>query len=73
MSNYNLRRHSKTTLETGSDSSCHKQPIVTVTNDFGSYKAEHPKYLRRVEERLKKLKRAFSRKQKGSKNSNKVR
>jgi putative transposase len=47
--------------------------FVTVTNDFGSYKVEHPKYLLKGEERLKRLQRAFSRKQKGSKNSEKAR
>ena len=47
--------------------------FVTVTNDFGSYKVEHPKYLRLGEERLKRLQRLFSRKQKGSKNSEKAR
>ena len=47
--------------------------FVTVTNDFGSYKVEHPKYLLRGEERLKRLQRSLSRKQKGSKNSEKAR
>ena len=47
--------------------------FVTVTNDFGSYKVEHPKYLRRGEEKLKRLDRSYSRKQKGSKNSEKAR
>jgi len=47
--------------------------FVTVTNDFGSYKVEHPKYLRWGEERLRRLQRSFSRKQKGSKNSEKAR
>ncbi len=47
--------------------------FVTVTNDFGSYKVEHPKYLHRGEERLKRLQRSLSRKQKGSKNSEKAR
>jgi len=47
--------------------------FATVTNDFGSYKVEHPKYLRRGEERLKRLQRSYSRKQKGSKNSEKAR
>jgi putative transposase len=46
--------------------------FATVTNDFGSYKVEHPKYLRREEERLKRLQKSFSRKQKGSKNSEKA-
>ncbi len=47
--------------------------FVTVTNDFGSYKVEHPKYLYRGEERLRRLQRSFSRKQKHSKNSEKDR
>ena len=47
--------------------------FATVTNDFGSYKVEHPKYLRRGEERLKRLQKSFSKKQKGSKNSEKAR
>jgi len=47
--------------------------FATVTNDFGSQKVEHPKYLRREEERLKKLQKSFSKKQKGSKNSEKAR
>ena len=47
--------------------------FITVTNDFGNYKVEHPKYLRRGEERIKRLQKSFSRKQKGSKNSEKAR
>ena len=47
--------------------------FATVTNDFGSYKVEHPKYLRRGEERIKRLQKSFSKKQKGSKNSEKAR
>jgi putative transposase len=47
--------------------------FVTVTNDFGSYKVEHSKYLLKAEERLRRLQRSFSRKQKGSKNSEKAR
>ena len=47
--------------------------FVTVTNDFGSYKVEHPKYLLKGEERLKRLQKSFSKKQKGSKNSEKAR
>jgi len=47
--------------------------FVTVTNDFGTCKIEHPKYLRRGEERLKRLQKSFSKKQKGSKNSEKAR
>jgi putative transposase len=43
------------------------------TFDFGRYKVEHPKYLMKGEERLKRLQRSFSRKQKGSKNSEKTR
>ena len=33
--------------------------FVTVTNDFGSYKVKHPKYLHRGEERLRRLQRRF--------------
>ena len=47
--------------------------FAAVTNDFGSYKIEHPKYLRKGEERLKRLQKSLSRKQKGSKNSEKAR
>ncbi len=47
--------------------------FITVTNDFGSYKVEHPKYLRHGEERLKRLQKSLSRKQKGSKNQEKAR
>jgi len=47
--------------------------FVTVTNDFRSYKVEHPKYLLKGEERLKRLQKSFSKKQKGSKNSEKAR
>lgn len=47
--------------------------FATITNDFGTYKVEHPKHLRRVEKRLKKLQKDLSRKQKGSKNYEKVR
>jgi len=47
--------------------------FVTVTNDFGSYKVEHPKYLLKAEERLRRLQKSFSQKQKGSKNSEKAR
>ena len=47
--------------------------FVTVTNDFGSYKVEHPKYLLKAEKRLRRLQRSSSRKQKGSKNSEKAR
>ena len=46
--------------------------FATITNDFGSYKVEHPKYLRRVEERLRRHQRSLARKQKGSKNSEKA-
>jgi len=41
--------------------------FATVANDFGSYKVEHPKYLLKAEERLQRLQRSLSRKQKGSK------
>jgi putative transposase len=47
--------------------------FATITNDFGTYKVEHPKHLRRVEKRLKKLQKDLSRKQKGSKNYEKTR
>jgi len=47
--------------------------FATVTNDLGSYKFEHPKYLLKAEERLRRLQRVLSRKQKGSKNSEKAR
>ena len=47
--------------------------FTTVTNDFGSYKVEHPKYLLKAEERLRRLQRSLSRKQKDSKNSEKAR
>jgi putative transposase len=47
--------------------------FATITNDFGTYKVEHPKNLRRAEKRLKKLQKDLSRKQKGSKNYEKVR
>jgi putative transposase len=47
--------------------------FATVTNDFGSYRVEHPKYLLKGEERLRRLQRSLSRKQKGSKNSEKAR
>jgi putative transposase len=47
--------------------------FATVTNDFGSYKVEHPKYLLKAEERLRRLQRYLSRKQRGSKNREKAR
>jgi len=47
--------------------------FATVTNDFGSYKVEHPRYLLKAEEQLRRLQKSFSRKQKGSKNSEKAR
>jgi putative transposase len=47
--------------------------FATVTNDFGTYKVEHPKYLHKGEERLKRLQKYLSRKQKGSKNYEKAR
>jgi putative transposase len=46
--------------------------FVTITNDFGSYKVEHPRYLLKAEERLRRLRRSLPRKQKGSKNSEKA-
>jgi putative transposase len=46
--------------------------FATVTNDFGSYKVEHPKYLLKAEDRLRRLQSSFSRKQKGSKNSERL-
>jgi len=42
--------------------------FAIITNDFGTYKIEHPKYLRKAEKRLKKLQRDLSRKQKSSRN-----
>jgi putative transposase len=47
--------------------------FATITDDNGTYKIEHPKYLRKAEKRLKRLQRALSRKQKGSKNKEKAR
>jgi putative transposase len=47
--------------------------FATITNNIGTYKIEHPKYLRKSEKRLKRLQRAFDRKQKGSKNKEKAR
>jgi len=47
--------------------------FAIITNDTGIYKIEHPKYLRKAEKRLKRLQRALSRKQKGSKNFEKAR
>jgi putative transposase len=47
--------------------------FATITNDFGSYKVEHPKYLVKAEERLRRLQRSLSRKQKSSKNNEKAR
>jgi putative transposase len=47
--------------------------FATITNDFGTYKVEHPKHLRRAEKRLKKLQKDLSRKQKGSRNYEKAR
>jgi putative transposase len=46
--------------------------FVIFTNDFGTGKIEHPKYLRIAEKRLKRLQRVLSRKQKGSKNREKA-
>jgi len=48
-------------------------PIVTITNDFGSCEVEHQKYFPKAEERLRRLQRFLSLKQKGSKNSEKAR
>jgi len=47
--------------------------FATVTNDFGSYKVEHPKYLLKAEKQLRSLQKSLSRKQKDSKNSEKAR
>jgi len=47
--------------------------FAIITNDAGIYKIEHPKYLRKAENRLKRLQKALSRKQKGSKNFEKAR
>ncbi|WP_297889525.1 RNA-guided endonuclease TnpB family protein [Sulfurihydrogenibium sp.] len=47
--------------------------FATITNDKGSYKVEHPKYLLKAEKRLKRLQKQLSRKQKGSKNWEKLR
>jgi len=47
--------------------------FATVTNDFGSYKVEHPKYFLKAGERLSRLQKSLSRKQKASKNSEKAR
>jgi putative transposase len=47
--------------------------FVTITNDFGSYKVEHLQYLRRGEARVRRLQKSCSKKQKGSKNSEKAR
>ena len=47
--------------------------FATITNDFGTYKVEHPKHLRRAEKRLKKIQKDLSRKQEGSRNYEKAR
>jgi len=47
--------------------------FATITNDFGTYKVENTKHLRWTEKRLKKFQKDLSRKQKGSKNYEKVR
>jgi len=47
--------------------------FATITDDTGTYKIEHPKYLLKAEKKLKRLQRALSRKQKGSKNFEKAR
>jgi len=44
-----------------------------VTKDFGSHKVEYPEYICRGEEKLKRLQKSLSRKQKGSKNYEKAR
>jgi len=46
--------------------------FAVITNDFGTYKIEYPKHLRKAEKRLKRLYRALSRKKKGSKNRKKT-
>jgi len=46
--------------------------FAIITNDFGTYKVEHPKYLRKAERRLKRLQKTLSRKQRGSKNREKT-
>jgi len=47
--------------------------FATVTNDFGTYKVEHPKHLMRKEKKLKKTQKDLSRKQKRSNNYEKLR
>jgi len=47
--------------------------FVTITNDSGTQKISHPKYLRKAEKGLKKLQRRLSRKKRGSKNYEKAR
>jgi putative transposase len=47
--------------------------FATITDDSGTYKIEHPKYLLKAEKRLKRLQRELSRKQKGSNNFEKTR
>jgi len=47
--------------------------FAIITDDTGTYKIDHPKYLRRAEKKLKRLQRELSRKQEGSKNREKTR
>jgi len=47
--------------------------FAIVTTEFGTYKVEHPKYLRQAEEKLKRLQRRLAKKQKFSKNYEKAR
>jgi len=47
--------------------------FAAVTNDFGSYKIDHPHYLKKSEKKLIKLQRQLSKKQKDSKNREKAR
>jgi len=47
--------------------------FASITDDTGTYKIEHPKYLRKAEKRLKRLQKALSRKQEGSNNFEKAR
>jgi len=47
--------------------------FATITDDNGTYKIEHPKYLRKGEKKLKRLQIVLSRKQEGSNNREKAR
>jgi putative transposase len=47
--------------------------FITITNDNGTQKISHPKYLRKAEKKLKKLQRRLSRKKRGSNNYEKAR